>query len=113
MNNIQDSSYSLINNYYESLVRTLKSISSVSDQHRSGSPVREKKPRNYLQKPGHYAVCDDHAFLAVATHNGVFNEVERLVTFNMILRVQIVDVVTRRFSVHDEYRMRYHIIVIQ
>lgn len=63
---------------------------------------------SHLQKPGQYAIGDDHALLSVAAHDGVFNEVERLETLGVVLRVQIVNVVTRRFRVHDEYRMRHH-----
>lgn len=64
---------------------------------------------NHLQKPGQYAVGDDYTLLFVAAHYGVLDEVESLIAFRVVLRVQVVDVVTRRFCVHDEYRMRDHI----
>lgn len=63
---------------------------------------------NYLQKPGKYAVSDDYSLLFVTAHDGIFDEVERLIAFCVVLSVQVVDVVTRRFSIHDEYRMRNH-----
>jgi len=64
---------------------------------------------NHLQKPGQYAVGDDYTLLPVAAHDGILDEVERLIAFRVVLRVQVVDVVPRRFSVHDKYRMRDHI----
>lgn len=63
---------------------------------------------NHLQKPGEYAVGDDHTLLPVTAHDGVLDKVERLIAFRVVLRVQVVDVVTRRLSVHHEYRMRHH-----
>lgn len=63
---------------------------------------------NHLQKPGEYAVSDDHTLLPVAAHDGVLDKVKRLIAFRVVLRVQVVDVVTRRLSIHHEYRMRNH-----
>jgi len=63
---------------------------------------------NYLQKPGKYAVGDDYSLLFVTAHDGILNKVERLIAFCVVLSVQVVNVVTRRFSIHDEYRMRNH-----
>jgi len=63
---------------------------------------------SYLQKPGKYAVGDDYSLLFVTAHDRIFNEVERLIAFCVVLSVQIIDVVTRRFSIHNKYRMRNH-----
>lgn len=63
---------------------------------------------NHLQKPGEYAVGNDHTLLPVAAHDGVLDKVERLIAFRVVLRVQVVNVVTRRLSVHHKYRMRHH-----
>lgn len=63
---------------------------------------------NYLQKPRKYAVGDDNSLLFITAHDGILNEIERLIAFCVILSVQVVDVITRRFSIHDEYRMRNH-----
>lgn len=63
---------------------------------------------NHLQKPGEYAVGDDHTLLFVTAHDGVLDKVKRLIAFCVVLRVQVVDVVTRRLSIHHEYRMGDH-----
>lgn len=64
--------------------------------------------QHYLQQSGQYAVGDDDAFLSVAAHYRVLDEVQRLIAFRVVLRVQVGDVIQRSFRVHDEYRMRYH-----